>query len=371
MSGLHVFPSRRIRLTPFTERVEACHVTSYTVYNHMLLPSIFVSLEDDYHHLKAHVQLWDVSAQRQVEISGPEARRLVVMLSARDLRNARPGRCYYTPITDYHGRMLNDPLILCLDENRFWLSIADSDLLLWVKALAGALGLDVQIHEPDVSPLAVQGPKATQAMERVFGAEIAKVPFFHWRPFPFKGRPLIISRSGWSKQGGFEIYLDDHSMGPELWDALWQAGQDLQIRAGGPNLIERIESGLLSYGGDITRDDTPLECGLAAYCDLDAHEFIGRNALLRQREQGITRRLVGIRLEGKGLPQLRQAWRCQYNHRDAGIVTTIIWSPDFATNLGYAMLAAHVPIHEWVEILTPIGTKRAEICALPFVKIPQ
>ena len=245
MSGSLLFPSRRLRATPFTSRVSALGVTGYTVYNHMLLATVFESLQEDYKHLKKYVQIWDVSVERQVQLLGPDAHKLACMISARDLTNAKVGRCYYAPICDQNGAIINDPIALRLAENKYWFSISDSDLLLWVQGIAIGLGLNVDICEPDVSPLAIQGPFADDLMADVFGEEIREVKFFHFKAFSFRGHMLNIARSGWSKQGGFEIYLDDTNLGEELWDAIWAKGKKYNIRAGCPNLIERVEAGLL------------------------------------------------------------------------------------------------------------------------------
>ncbi|MEY8837457.1 dimethylsulfoniopropionate demethylase, partial [Cribrihabitans sp. XS_ASV171] len=214
-------PSRRVRRTAFSEGVEAAGVKGYTVYNRMLLPTVFESIEADYHHLKRAVQVWDVACERQIELRGPDAARLMQMLTPRDLRGMRPGQCYYVPIVDETGGMLNDPVAVKLAEDRWWISIADSDLLLWVKAIAHGWRLDVLVDEPDVSPLAVQGPKADDLMARVFGDKIRDIRFFRFGMFNFEGRDLAIARSGYSKQGGFEIYVDGSDSGMPLWNALF------------------------------------------------------------------------------------------------------------------------------------------------------
>ncbi|MEO0637971.1 MAG: dimethylsulfoniopropionate demethylase, partial [Pseudomonadota bacterium] len=196
--------SRRLRRTPFSDGVEAAGVGGYTVYNHMLLPTYFESPEADYHHLKRHVQVWDVACERQVELRGPDATRLMQTLTPRDLRGMLPGQCLYVPIVDETGGMLNDPVAVKLSDERYWISIADSDLLLWVKAIANAYRLEVLIDEPDVSPLAIQGPKSDDLAARIFGDEIRGLRFFRFGIFPFQDRNVLVARSGYSKQGGFE-----------------------------------------------------------------------------------------------------------------------------------------------------------------------
>ncbi len=333
-----VSPSRRLRRTPFSSRVEASGVKAYTTYNHMLLPTVFESVEADYHHLKNHVQVWDVSVERQVELRGPDSARLMQMLTPRDLRGMLPGQCYYVPIVDETGGMLNDPVALKLSDDRWWISIADSDLLFWVKGLAYGYRLDVLVDEPDISPLAVQGPKAEELMVRVFGDSIKAIRFFRFGWFEFEGRWLVIARSGYSKQGGFEIYVDGADLGEPLWDALFAAGEELNVRAGCPNGIERIESGLLSFGNDMTRDNTPHECGLGRFCSIQtAIGCVGRDALLRVAKEGPVQQIRPISIAGE-IPSCDRIWPLMVGTQRVGQVTSAAKSPDFDTNVAIGMV---------------------------------
>lgn len=274
--------SRRLRGTPFSDGVGAAGVKGDTVYNRMSLPTVFEIAEADYRRLKTHVQVWDVSCERQVELRGPDAARLMQMLTPRDLRGGLPGQCYYVPIVDETGGMQNAPVAVKLADDRWWISIADSDLLLWVKGLANGYRLDVLVDEPDVSPLAVQGPKSDDLLARVLGDRARDIRFIKFGMFQFEGRDLAIARSGYSKHGGFEIYVEGGDIGMPLWNALFAAGEDLQVRAGRPNLIERIAGGLLSFDNDMTGDNTPHECGTGKFCNTPtAIACIGRDALLR------------------------------------------------------------------------------------------
>jgi len=270
MAAPALVKSPRLRSTPFTNRVEAAGVKAYTVYNHTLLPSVFRSVEEDCAHLKSAVQVWDVSCERQVDLLGPDAQTLVQMSTPRDLSRMQNDQCYYIPNVDRDGFMLNDPVLNKLADNHFRVSIADTQMLLYYRGLAAGLGLDVVITEPDVSPLAIQGPRANELVARVFGDEVTKLRFFRHCNIRFNNTELMIARSGWSTQGGFEIYVEGTENGEALWDTLFEAGEDLDVRAGCPNLIERIEGGLLSFGSDITMEHTPLEAGLEKYCHLDS-----------------------------------------------------------------------------------------------------
>ena len=311
-------PSRRVRRTPWTGRVEAAGVSAWTVYNRMRLPASFRGAEEDCRHLKSAVQVWDVACERQLEIAGPDAGRLVQYLTPRDLSRPGEGRCAYVPVCGPDGGMLNDPVALRVDEDRWWLSLADGDLGLWAMGLAHAGGYDVAICEPDVHPLAVQGPHGIELAARVMGGDVRRLPFFGWARMAFGGADIVVARSGYSKQGGVEIYCP----GPQaaaLWDALFEAGRDLDVRAGCPNLIERIEGGLLSYGNDITAEDTPFEAGLGRYCD-GAHDHVGRAALALRREPGRIIRPVAI--EADALPACDAPWPVEADGRRVGQVTS-------------------------------------------------
>ena len=358
-----ISPSRRLRRTPFSDGVEAAGVKAYTTYNHMLLPTVFESVEFDYHHLKNAVQVWDVACERQVELRGPDAAKLMQMLTPRDLRGMLPGRCFYVPIVDETGGMLNDPVAVKLAEDRWWISIADSDLMLWVKGIANGYRLDVLVDEPDVSPLGVQGPKADDLMARVFGDAVRDIKFFRFGMFDFQGRSMVVARSGYSKQGGFEIYVEGSDIGMPLWHALFEAGKELDVRAGCPNLIERIEAGLLSYGNDMTDDNTPHECGLGRFCDTQtAIGCIGRDALLRVAKEGPNQQIRPIEIAGGKVPGCDRAWPVLADGKPVGQVSSAAWSPDFDVNVAIGMVRmTHWDAGTKLEVHTPGGVRDAVV----------
>ncbi len=309
------------------------------------------------------MQVWDVACERQVELRGPDAARLMQMLTPRDLRGMLPGRCFYVPIVDETGGMLNDPVAVKLAEDRWWISIADSDLMLWVKGIANGYRLDVLIDEPDISPLAVQGPKAEELVARVFGDAVRDVRFFRFGMFDFEGRTMAVARSGYSKQGGFEIYVDGEDKGMPLWNALMEAGRDLDVRAGCPNVIERIEGGLLSYGNDMTDDNTPHECGLGRFCDTQtAIGCIGRDALLRVAKEGPTKQVRAIEISGQAVPPCDRAWDIEANGKRVGQVTSAAYSPDFKTNVAIGMVRmTHWDEGTELQVRTPDGVRDAVV----------
>jgi glycine cleavage system aminomethyltransferase T len=330
--------SRRLRPSPFEQRVLENGASAFTLYNKMVLPLIFDSYETEYEHLCKHVQIWDVACERQVEIVGPDALRMVELITPRDISKCAVGQCKYAPLCDENGGIINDPIILRLAEDRFWLSIADSDVNLWVKGIAYGRGFDVTVFEPDVSPLAIQGPKADDLVADVVGEHARDIRFFWFIDAVVAGTPVKIARSGWSGQGGFEIYLQDSTKGNDLWDTFWEAGQKYSLRAGAPNLIERIETGLKSYGQDMTIDSNPFEAGLEKYLDLDKEaEYMSRDALARVAKTGPEKRLVNLVIDGELEKAMRSDWRVlDRNGTRIGDVTSRAWSPRLQANIAFA-----------------------------------
>ncbi|MBI1386192.1 MAG: dimethylsulfoniopropionate demethylase [Rhizobiales bacterium] len=367
-SGLNM--SRRIRRTPYTDKVEQHGVRGFSVVNHMLLPKAFgPTVEEDFLHLREHVQIWDVSCQRQVEITGPDAARLVQWMTPRDLRRARIGQCLYVPLIDETAGMVNDPVLLKLAEDRFWLSIADSDVLLWAKGLAIGARLDVSVDEPDVSPLAVQGPKAEDLMASIFGEHVRQIRYFRFGHVDFRGTRQLVARTGYSRPGGFEIFLDDSALGPLLWDTIWQAGRRFEMTPGCPNLPDRIEAGLLSYGNEFTRANNPLECGMARYCTLDGSiDYIGREALEAIARRGIERQIRGVLFDGGPCPPCGKPWPVLVGATEVGRITSAGWSPRLQRNVGLSMIekGAWAPGTR-VTIESIDGVRRdGVVSALPF-----
>ena len=352
--------SRRTRKTPFTPRVEASGVKGYTVYNHMLLPTFFESNEADYWSLCQDVQVWDVSCERQIEVSGPDSERLIQLMTPRDISKAVIGQGLYAPLCDETGALINDPVLIKFAHNDWWVSIADSDVRLWARGLAQGLGLDVKIREAPIWPLAVQGPKAEQLVTRVFGSEVPSIRFFRSKMLEFRGKAMMVMRSGYSKQGGFEIYLNDADLAEPLWDELFARGQDLNVRPGGPNLIERIESGLLSYGNDMNFNHNPFECGLDAFIDLDADIESMSLPALRAVQGKHVHQLVGIVFE--------QAvdfddFKIEAGGEVVGDVRSQVWSPRYQKFLTLVMMKREF-LHQNNSVT--IDKKIGKIVDLPF-----
>lgn len=351
--------SPRLRSSPFHARAVAAGARAFSVYNHMLLPNFYTSLEEDYRHLMQGVQLWDVGAERQVELRGRDALALVEWMTPRDIGRAEVGQCLYAPLTDERGGIVNDPVILRLADDHFWLSVADSDVLLWAKGLAAGRGLEVEVREPDVSPLALQGPLANEVAEAVFGAWVRELRFFRFREVDLDGIPLVVARSGWSGQGGFELYLRDGALGGALWDRMWAAGEPHGIRPGAPNTIERIESGLLSYGSDITLDDDPIQAGLERFCDFDKPAaYLAREALNARRKRGPERRLKRVVIEGAPIEPLAAPLPLHIGARPAGRCASAAHSPRLGRNIALAMVPTERRPDDALRITLPDGSER-------------
>ena len=369
MKSYPIAKSRRVRSTPYTSRIEKQGVTAYTVYNHMLLPAAFGSLEESCDHLKKNVQIWDVAAERQVEISGKDAAKLVQLMTCRDLSKSKAGRCYYCPLIDENGNLVNDPVILKLAEDRWWISIADSDVIFFAKGLASGNKFDVKIFEPIVDILAVQGPKSFDLMEKVFGEKMKELKFFGFDYFTFNGAKHLIARSGWSKQGGFEIYVENTNSGLKLYDHLFEIGKEFNVRPGCPNLIERIESGLLSYGNDFDNNDNPFQCGFDKYIDLETDiNFLGKDKLKKIKEKGIDRKLMGVQID---LTKILLTSSLNIKNNDGNIIGELrsaCYSPHFKKVIGIAMIKEPYCKASSSGTIEIDGNSLAlKVCDLPFI----
>ena len=369
MKSFSIAKSRRLRGTPYTSRIEKQGVTAYTIYNHMLLPAAFGSIEDSYHHLKQYVQIWDVAAERQVEISGKDSAKLVQLMTCRDLSKSKDGRCYYCPIIDDNAGLINDPVVLRLNENKWWVSLADSDVILFAKGLAIGNKFDVKIFEPDVDIMAIQGPKSFELMEKVFGDKIVNLKFFGFDYFEFGGDKHLIARSGWSKQGGYEIYVEHNVSGLKLYDHLFEIGKEFNIKPGCPNLIERIESGLLSYGNDIDNGDNPYECGFDKYINIDSEvDFLGKEKLKKIKSEGIEKKLMGVMLDIDKISITGSLELSDQNNNIIGELRSACYSPHFKKVIGIAMMKkSHWNIDQNVKASINGDICSGKVCDLPFI----
>jgi glycine cleavage system aminomethyltransferase T len=368
----------RLRKSPYFWRSRAHGAACYSVYNHTYHPRHYGDPVAEYWELLNGVTLWDVGVERQIEISGPDAFAFTDLMVPRDLHKCPVGRCKYVFITAPDGGIINDPVLLRLEENRFWLSLADSDVLLWAMGLAHSGGWNVRIREADAAPLQIQGPKAKEVMVDLFGSDILDLPYYWLRQTTLDGMDVVVSRTGYTGEIGYEIYLHEASRNAErLWDVVWQAGEGHGMKVIGPSHIRRIEAGILAYGCDITLETNPLEVGYdyGWMVDLDSEgDFVGKAALKRIKAEGVSRLLVGLEIDGAPLGSYNDGSMIEpFPVLDAageptGSVTSACYSPRLERNIGLAMLPIGLTsLGTQVTVRTPTGARGGTVVEKPFV----
>ena len=359
----------QIRKSPFFEATARWGATDFSVYNHMYIPRSFGDPEQNFWNLVNDAILCDVAVERQVEITGPDAATFVQLLTPRNLSQCAVGQCKYVLITNEAGGILNDPVLLRLEENRFWLSLADSDVLMWAQGVATHAGLNVSIAEPDVSPLQLQGPKSGDIMAALFGESIQDLKYYWLDHFELDGIPLVISRTGWSSELGYELYLLDGSQGGALWEKLMAVGEPMGLKPGHTSSIRRIEGGMLSYHADMDAETNPFELGLDRLVDLEmpAH-FIGKAALKQMQQHGISRQQIGLEIDGEPFPGPNtQFWPVEVNGEVIGKVTSAVYSPRLKKNIALAMVAsAHSAVGATCDVQLAGETRSGTIVPKPF-----
>ena len=331
----------QIRKSPYFDSTVKWGATGFSVYNHMYIPRDFGNPEKNFWNLIEKSILCDVAVERQVEITGPDAYKFIQLLTPRDLSNLAIGQCKYVLITNNEGGILNDPVLLRLAENHFWLSLADSDILLWAQGVAINSKLNVKITEPDVSPLQLQGPTSGKIMVKLFGESVKNLKYYWLKEYNLDGIPLIVSRTGWSSELGYEIYLRDGSRGNELYEKIMEAGKEHGLQPGHTSSIRRIEGGMLSYHADADINTNPFELGLDRLVNLDSEiDFVGKEALKKIKKDGIKRKQVGLELDYKPLEGPNTTfWTIYKDDKKIGKVTSAVYSPRLKKNIALAMIA--------------------------------
>lgn len=359
----------QIRKSPYFDATVRWGAKAFSVYNHMYIPRDFGNPVQNFWNLVNDAILCDVAVERQVEITGPDAARFVQMLTPRDLSMLAVEQCKYILITNAEGGILNDPILLRLAENRFWISLADSDILLWAQGVAVHSGLDVTIAEPDVSPLQLQGPKSGDVMKALFGESIMDLRYYWLREVELDGIPLIVSRTGWSSELGYELYLQDGSRGDELWEKIMAAGEPMGLKPGHTSSIRRIEGGMLSYHADADINTNPYELGLDRLVNVDMPaEFIGKFALRRIRDSGVSRRQVGLIIDCLPLKGPNTTfWNILKDGKSVGKVTSAVYSPRLQKNIALAMVSIDcVATGTGLEVEGASGLMTATVVETPF-----
>jgi len=360
----------RLRRSPFFEAEQRYGPRGYTVYNHMLFPTCFDDFEAEYWQLLNHVTLWDVAVERCLEISGRDGMRLAQLMTPRDLSRCAVGQAKYVLICAADGGILNDPVMTRMSEDRFWFALASSDALFYARGLADRSGLDVTIREAESYPLQIQGPRSRDVVRALFGEEILNLKYYFFRETQVDGIPVLVTRTGWTSEVGYEVYLLDRSRGTELWERIMQAGEPYGIRPTGPSDIRRIEGGIFNWGADMTYENNPFEMGLERLVDFDmAGDCIALDALRRIRERGVSRRIVGVEFDGNPFPALNfTKWPAHAAGRQVGKVTSAIYSPRLGKNIGYCWLPVEFCANgTGVEVESEWGRRTAMVVPMPFV----
>jgi aminomethyltransferase len=360
----------RLRRSPYYSAEQSHGPKGYTVYNHTLFPIRYDDLEAEYWHLLNHVTVWDVAVERQVEITGPDAFRFTNMLTPRDLSKCAVGQGKYVLITAPDGGIVNDPVLMRLGENHFWLALADSDVLLYAIGLAAFLDMDVTLREPDVSPLQIQGPKSKDVVGGLFGEKALGLKYYWFLETDLDGIPVVLTRTGWTGEVGFEIYLRDGSRGTELWERIMAAGLPYDIRPTGPSDIRRVEAGILNYGADMTLENNPYQVGLERLVDTGKEQdYMGKEALARIAGEGVERKLVGIEIEGDRISFNEDKWPVRDEAgANVGTVTSALYSPRLEKNIGYAWVPiAGAELGTKLTVEMPQGEAAATVVPMPFI----
>jgi aminomethyltransferase len=362
------------RKSPYFEATKRAGCKSWGLYNHMLLPTLYDDPVTEYRALLNDVTMWDVSVERCVEITGPDAFELTNLITCRDLTTCDVWQCKYVLLTAADGGIVNDPVLLRLGENHFWLALADSDALLYVAGVAAGRGMDVTIREADVAPMQIQGPRSKDVIGALFGDAVRDLRYYWCAEAEVDQIPVVVSRTGWTGEVGYEIYLRDTSRGDDLWEAVRQAGEPFGIRAIAPSEARRIEAGIFNYGSDMRIEDTPFHVsGLEKFVELDqAQDFMGKAALARLSETGVERKLVGIDIGGDPMTDegaLNDLWPVHAPGGERiGRVTAGAWSPRLERNVGFAWVpGTHMTAGTELELADPRGARTATVITLPFV----
>ncbi|MEI4235167.1 glycine cleavage T C-terminal barrel domain-containing protein [Roseovarius sp. D22-M7] len=359
----------QVRKSPYSDAALRWGAKGFSVYNHMYIPRDFGNPEQNFWNLINHATLADVSVERQVEITGPDAAKFTQYLCSRDLSKCEIGQCKYVLITDQDGGIINDPILLKLAEDHFWLSIADSDVLLWARGVAVHAGMDVNLTEPDVSPLQLQGPKSKDILRACFGDAPTELKYFRFMEYDWHGVPLIISRTGWTSELGYEIYLRDASAGGRLWEYILDIGYKMGLRPGHTSGIRRIEAAMLSYHADMTLANNPFELGMDRLVNLDMEaDFVGKEALARIKEAGVKQRLVGIEVEGAPFVGVNDFyWPLMNDGKQVGTISSAVYSPRLDKNIALGMLKVEHASDGTELVVDKLGeTRKGKVVPIPF-----
>ena len=367
----------RIRKSPFFDSTIKYGATEFHPYNGMWMPVGYDTPINEYWNTIERAGLWDVAVQRCIEIAGPDAEIFTNLLTPRDVTKVKVGQCRYLIVTNQEGGILNDLVMLRMAEDRFWFSTSDSDMYLWAKGVATFSGHDVEVNTPHVYPLQIQGPRSPEIVSQAFGDNVLDLKYYHWTHGSINGIDVVVSRTGFSSELGFEVYLLGYERGDELWETIMEIGKPMGLAPGSPNRIRRIEGGVLDFGSDMTPDENPFEMGMDRLVDFDKPKFIGKEALKKIRDQGVKRKVTGIFISGDAFQKnAEHRWKILGDKGQVGVVTNAVYSPRLERNIGLALVDfPHSELGQNLTVETPEGARDVELTSLPFVdpdkKIPR
>ena len=359
----------QIRKSPFFDATVRWGAKGFSTYNHMYIPRDFGDPEENFWNLINDAILCDVAVERQVQIKGPDAEKFVQMMTPRDLSSMSVGQCKYVILTNQYGGILNDPVLLKISDDCYWFSLADSDVLFWAQGLAATEKFNIDICEPDVSPLQLQGPKSREIMVDLFGEEIASLKYYWFKPFKLNGIDLIVSRTGWSSELGYEIFLLNSKDGDKLYQTIMESGQHKGLKPGHTSTIRRIEGAMLSYHADMDINTNPFELGLDRFIDIDKDfDFVGKEALIEIKGKGVSRQQVGLEIKADPMPGPNtRFWEIKIKDNTVGKVTSAVYSPRLKKNIALAMLEKrYSKIGTEVQVISGANILPAEVVEKPF-----
>ena len=334
----------RIRKSPYFDSTIKYGVKAFTIYNKMYLPAGFSSPTEEYLSLVNDVTFGDFAAERQVEVSGPDAFDFIKYINPRNLSKCNIGDCKYIVLTDSIGCIINDACLIRLADDKFWVSPGDGDVLLWLQGVAMHSGMNVNICEPDVSPLQISGPKAGRLIQKLFAGEHDNLGYYKAKQTSLKNIPMVIARTGWSGELSYELYLQDRKLGNSLFELVYEAAKEFNGNVIAPNNIRTIEGGLLSYGSDFGREHNPFTIGLDRLVDVDQDiDFIGKEALKKIKENGTTSKLIGVEMDGDPIDKVPEHFWTVLNleGKKIGRLSRCIYSPRLKKNIGLAIVDSH------------------------------
>ncbi|MEM7564271.1 MAG: glycine cleavage T C-terminal barrel domain-containing protein [Pseudomonadota bacterium] len=367
----------RIRKSPFFASSIKYGATEFHPYNGMWMPVGYDTPVNEYWNTIERAGIWDVAVQRCVEIKGPDAEAFTNLLTVRDVSKVSVGQCRYIIMTNQNGGILNDPVMMRMADDQFWLSTADADMYLWAKGVSTYAGFNVEVNTPHVYPIQIQGPLSPQIVSTVFGDDILDLKYYHWMKSSVNGIEVVISRTGFSSEIGFEVYLLGDERGNELWETIMAIGAPLGLSPGSPNRIRRIEGGVLDFASDMTPDENPLEMGMERLIDFSKVDFIGKTALERARDEGVKRKVTGVFMSGNAFQKNNEhRWPVLQGNDQVGAISSAVYSPRLKRNIGFALLDAELDLTQAaLRADTAEGMRDIEITRMPFVdpdkKLPR